>query len=318
VQRSSSVIAPIRDHHATAVIETSSGPYLYVFGGTDDWQILHDDVQRARIHDDGTLGPFESAGKLPTPRAGHCLAKVRDRLLLAGGTVPANGSMGIKPTSVLVRLGADGKIADAVPGPDLPKAVMHLSCEVHGDYVYALGGRGANSKSTTLSARAKINEDGTLGPFEAQPALAPDRSHHASFVREKRLYVLGGLTGDPTGAYDDRSDAIMADIHDDGTLGAWTPAGKLPTTLSVSSAQVYKDAVYVVGGLEGLTFSDKIRRATFNDDGTLSAFATLPDKLPAARGHVHQTPMWKTFLFSVGGKDDSQSSLGTVDVGTFE
>ena len=36
VQRSSAVIAPVRDHHATTVVETAAGPYLYVFGGTDD------------------------------------------------------------------------------------------------------------------------------------------------------------------------------------------------------------------------------------------------------------------------------------------
>jgi hypothetical protein len=316
--RTTSVIAPIRDHHATTVIETTTGPYLYVFGGTDDWRVLHDDAQRARIADDGTLGAFENAGKLPSPRAGHCMVKVKDRLLLAGGIVPAGGSMGVSASSVLVRIGADGKVSDSVPGPDLPRGVMHLSCEVQGDYVYALGGRGTNSKSTTLSARAHINADGTLGAFEAQTPLSPDRSHHASFIREKRLYVMGGLTGDPTGTYTDRSDVVMADIGDDGALGAWTPAGKLPTALGVSSAALYKDAVYTVGGLEGDGFTDKIRRATFADDGTLSAFATLPNKLPAARGHVHQTPIWKTFMFSVGGKDDTQASLGTVDIGRFE
>jgi hypothetical protein len=312
------VIAPIRDHHATTVIETSTGPYLYVFGGTDDWRVLHDDAQRARINEDGTLGAFENAGKLPAPRAGHCMVKVKDRLLLAGGIVPAGGSMGVSASSVLVRVGPDGKVTDAVPGPDLPKGVMHLSCEVQGDYVYALGGRGANSKSTTLSARARINADGTLGAFEAQTPLSPDRSHHASFIREKRLYVMGGLTGDPTGSYTDRADVIMAEIGDDGALGAWSPAGKLPTALGVSSAALYKDAVYTVGGLEGDGFTDKIRRATFNDDGTLGAFATLPNKLPGARGHVHQTPIWKSTMFSVGGKDDTQASLGTVDIGHFE
>jgi hypothetical protein len=318
VKRSSSVIAPVRDHHTTAVIETAAGPYLYVFGGTDDWRVLHADVQRAKIQDDGTLGAFEAAGNLPGPRAGHCFARIKDRYLLAGGIVQTSGKMGIGNTSVLVRIGADGKIADAEPGPALPKSVMHLTCEVQGDFVYALGGRGSDSKSTTLSARAKIGADGSLGAFESQTALKPDRSHHASFIREKRLYVLGGLTGDPAGDFVDRSDAIVADIAEDGSLGEWTAAGKLPAALSVTAAQIYKDAVYIAGGLEDTEFTDKVRRATFNDDGTLSAFATLPGKLPEGRGHVHQTPMYKTFLFSVGGKDNAQKSLGTVDVARFE
>jgi hypothetical protein len=319
VTRATAAIAPVRDHHASTVIETAAGPYLYVFGGTDDWTVIHTDIQRAKINENGTLDAFEPAGKLKAPRAGHCIVHVKDKLLLVGGIVPANGKSGPSTSSVLVGVGADGQISEVGPGPELPRAVMHLTCDTAGEFVYALGGRGSDSKSTTLSVRAKVNADGTVGAFEAQTALKPDRSHHAAFVREKRLYVLGGITGDPTGDATDRADAIVADIDADGTLGEWSPAGKLPIALSVSSAQLYKDAVYVLGGLEdGVEFSDKIRRATFQPDGTLSPFATLPNKLPEGRGHVHQTPVYKTLIFSIGGKDNAQKSLGTVDIGRFE
>lgn len=319
VTRSPATVGPVRDHHTTVIRDVGGAPYLYVFGGTDDWRILHDDVQRAKIREDGSLESFEPAGKLNAPRAGHCVARVGDRLLLAGGIVPAGGRMGPSTSSVFVRIGADGTVAEVTPGPELPKAVMHLTCEAHGEFVYAFGGRGSNSKSTTMSARARIGADGSLAAFEAQTTLNPDRSHHASFVRDNRLYLVGGITGDPAGDMEDRSDAVMAEIDAEGSIGAWTPAGKLPASVSVSSAQLYKDAVYIVGGLEGIDgFTDKIRRATFLPDGTLSEFATVAGKLPGARGHVHQTPMYKTFIYSVGGKDNAQKSLGTVDVGTFE
>lgn len=318
VKRAGVVIGPVRDHHATMVREIGGTPYLYVFGGTEDWKVLHDDVQRAPIGADGTLGAFEPAGKLPAPRAGQCIVKVEDRYLVAGGIVPTEGRMITSPSTLLVTIGADGKVAATEPGPALPTGVMHLTCDVSGGFVYALGGRNAKSRSTTMAARAKIGPGGTVGAFEPQSPLTPDRSHHASFVRGNRIYVLGGLTGDPTGEYEDHSDAIMADIAADGTLGAWTPAGNLPTTLGVTSAQLYKDAVYVVGGLEGVMFTDKIRRATFTPEGTLSEFVTLDSKLPSARGHVHQTPMWKNFFFSVGGQDNDGASLGTVDVGAFQ
>ncbi|MBS2012006.1 MAG: hypothetical protein JST00_03910 [Deltaproteobacteria bacterium] len=318
VKRADVIIGPVRDHHTTIVTEIDGKPWLYVFGGTDDWKVMHDDVQRAPIGDGGTLGKFELAGKLPAPRAGHCIVPVKDRWLLVGGTVASAGRQTASTSSLYVKLAADGKVAETAPGPDLPMGVMHLSCNAAGDWIYAQGGRNRSSHSTSMSVRAKIGADGVVGAFESQPALSPDRSHHAAFVREKRLYIVGGLTGDPTADYTDRSDVIMADIGDDGALGPWTPAGKLPATLSVSSAQLYKDAVYMVGGLEGLGFTDKIRRATFNADGTLSEIATVPGKLPSARGHVHQTPMYKTYFFSVGGKDDGNNSLGTVDIGQFQ
>lgn len=317
VKRADVQIGPVRDHHATMVTEIDGKPFLYVIGGTEDWKVLHADVQRAEIRADGSLGKFEVVGTLPAPRAGHCIVKVKDRWLLAGGIVPMTGSMSTSSSTLFVKLGADGKLAETAPGPSLPIGVMHLTCDAAGDWVYALGGRNKASKSTTMSVRAKIGADGALGAFENQTPLNPDRSHHAAFVRDKRLYLVGGLTGDPTGEYTDHDDVMMADIGETGALGAWTPAGKLPTTLGVSSAQLYKDAVYMVGGLEGDSFSDKIRRFTFNPDGTVTDIVTISAKLPSPRGHVHQTPMYKGFFFSVGGKDEN-SSLGTVDIGQFQ
>jgi Kelch motif len=318
VQRSPTKIAPARDHHTTMVIETTSGPWLYVVGGTDAWETIHDDVQRARIAEDGSLGAFELAGKLPAPRAGHCMVRSNERLYLFGGVV---GSVraGTSATSVVLDLDPEGRVIASRPGPEIPKSVMHVSCNLVGDAVYVLGGRDRSGKSTTLSARARIGADGTVGAFENQTPLSPDRSHHASFERGGRLYVVGGLTGDPTATFTDRKDVVFATIGEDGTLGEWTAAGALPKSLSVSSAQVYEDALYTFGGYEDAArFSDKIRRATFAEDGTLSPFATLDTKLPDPRGHVHQTPMWKHFIYSVGGKDMSEQSLDAIDIGRFE
>ncbi|MBX3209135.1 MAG: hypothetical protein KF764_29145 [Labilithrix sp.] len=318
VSRSPTTIAPARDHHTTMVIETTSGHWLYVIGGTDAWETLHDDVQRARIADDGSLGAFEQVGKLPVARAGHCMVKSKDRLYLFGGVV---GSVrdGSSKTSVVLDLDAEGKVVGSSAGPEMPEAVMHLTCDLVGDFVYVLGGRNQRSQSSKLSARTRLDASGALAPFEKQTPLSPDRSHHASFVKDGHLYVLGGLTGDPTATFEDRKDVVFAPIAADGALGAWSAAGSLPKSLSVSSAQLYKDAVYVFGGLEdGARFSAKIRRATFEQGGVLGPFATLEATLPDPRGHVHQTPMWKDFIYSVGGKDMTDRSLDAIDVGRFQ
>lgn len=317
VTRSNVTLAPARDHHTSMVIETSSGPWLYVFGGADGWQVLLDDVQRAKIGPDGALGPFEPAGKLPEARAGHCMVKRGDKIHLVGG-VARGVNHGPSETSVVLTLDAEGKVTASAPGPKLPAAVMHLSCDLAGDWVYALGGKGRNGKTTTMAVRAKLAPDGTLGAFEKQTTLDPDRSHHAAFVRGSRLYLLGGLRGDPAAEPEERKDVVFAEIDADGALGPWNAAGALPAALSVSSAQLYKDAVYVFGGLEPSGFTTKIRRATFEADGTLTKFDTLAAKLPDPRGHVHQTPMHGPFIYSVGGKDSSEVSLGEVDVGRFE
>ena len=42
-------------------------------------------------------------------------------------------------------------------------------------------------------------------------------------------------------------------------------------------------------------------------------------KLSVKRGHVHQTPTYKNFIYSIGGRgNDGLKSIGTIDVGTFD
>lgn len=308
-------LAPARDHHTSIVRETADGPYLYVFGGGVDNDTMLDDVQRAKISPDGSLGAFEQVGKLPAARAGHCIVDLGERVLLLGGYVGRKTSA----TSVTVAFDAAGHVSETAAGPDLPLPVMHLTCDRKGDYVYVLGGKGANERATRLSARVKVDARGTVGGFEAQTALTPDRSHHAAFVRGDRLYVVGGISGSPNiGEAQNHKDAISAAIGADGVLGAWEPAGELPKELSVSAALLHDDAVYLVGGLEGEWFTTAVRRATFATDGTLTKFVTVPAKLAEARGHVHQLPSWGSFFYSVGGKNDLEKSIGTVEVGRFE
>ncbi len=327
VNRSPVQISPVRDHHSAKVVETSDGPYLYVLGGTDVWKTIHDDIQRAKINADGTLGAFAKIGSLPAPRAGQCMTKLDDagtRWLVAGGIVQGSGGQSTSSDSTLiVRLDVSGNVAGIDPGPKLPNAVMHLTCDTASGWVYAMGGlarAGTKTTSTTMSARAKIAADGTLGAFENQTPLDPDRSHHAAFIRKSRIYLVGGYTGD---AIDNNQighdDCVFAEIDAGGKVGVWKPAGKLPVALGVSSAQLYEDAVYTLGGIEGdsVIFTNAIRRATFHDDGTLSEFDTLKTTLPDDRGHVHDTPMWKSFMFSVAGQNDSGDSIGTVDVLSF-
>src|SRR5438067_2152208 len=68
--QSSGLLAPGRDHHGTFVVEAGGQAFLYVIGGTDHFtSFLLDDVERAPIAADGTLGNLSQVGKLPHPLA---------------------------------------------------------------------------------------------------------------------------------------------------------------------------------------------------------------------------------------------------------
>ncbi len=53
-------------------------------------------------------------------------------------------------------------------------------------------------------------------------------------------------------------------------------------------------------------------------DGAFTAGGALEGKLTVKRGHVHQTPVLGRFIYSVGGRTNNLSTVGTIDVGTIE
>jgi hypothetical protein len=309
------VIAPARDHHTTHIFEVGGKPYLYVFAGTRSWQVIHDDIQRAPIASDGSLGAFESAGTLPSKRAGHSTTRVKDTVIVVSGT---NGHAPVT-TSDVGTFGADGKIGQWKPGPTTPIGTMHHTAEVVGDYLYLFGGLGADTgQSVDQVVRAKLAPDGVPGAFESMAPLPEPRSHHMSFQYGGYLFLAGGLTGDPMDNPPSRKDIVRAKVGSDGSLGAWESAGTFPKGLSVSAAQVFARRVYFFGGLpDGSAYSRQVLSATLAEDGTLGAMETLSTRLAAPRAHVHQTPMFGRFIYSVGGRLDTDTSTDAIEIGTF-
>lgn len=319
ITRSPQAVAPGRDHHVTLVAETKNGPYLYVFGGTAGWKVMFNDIQRAKLEKDGSLGAFEKVGTLPEGRAGHCGVYSHGTFTLVGGTIGTAEHPGIANTTVEVKLNDDGSIGEITEGPHLPQGVMHATCDQKSDWLYVAGGRTGADNSSKQMVRAKIGADGKIAPFEALAPLTVDRSHHAAFIRGDYYYIIGGITGHAAGEHTDRKDIMRAKITEDGALGDWESAGDLSRALSVSAAQLFNDRVYVFGGLyAGDSYTDAIQTAGFGADGMIQEFTKTPVKLSVARAHVHQLPVYEKYIYSVGGLDNSDESVGFVDVGTFE
>jgi hypothetical protein len=321
VSRANVAINPPRDHHASLVRETDGGAFLYVFGGgTDEFRAVHGDVQRAEIHADGTLGGFAKLADMPQGRAGSGVAFTHDLVILTGGVV-GTSAPAISDDTVYARLGRDGVIGEWKAGPALPRAVMHPSSVAHGDWVYVFGGT-TGTAATAVSVRAKIEADGTLSEFIPTTKLSPARSHQAAFVYSGFIYLAGGLSENPMTNPPSRTDIVRAEIQADGSLGEWLPAGTLPVPLSVSAGELRGCSVYFFGGLSDsesrAPFTDTILRGTLAEDGSVVDIVAESSKLSVKRGHVHQTPSYGNFIFSVGGRgNDAFASLGTVDIGTF-
>ena len=303
------------------VREVAGVPYLYVLGGEkDDFSTVFADVQRAKIAEDGSLGAFEPAGEIPNGRAGAGFAVVGDDVVLLGGVVGAPQTS-FTNEILVARFSADGRLTSWKTGPSkLPLKVQHSSAVVVGRDVYVFGGTTGNA-AATISGKVTVNADGTLGTLQSLHELKPGRSHQAAFVALGSVYLLGGLDKGPIGNPPSRADVVRATFQPDGTIGAWESVGKLESPLSISAAEPVGCSVLLVGGLDDTTggpYSDRVLRGSVLKDGTFRTEKALTATVTTARGHVHQTPVYKKFLYSVGGRGNDGSVLGNIDIGTIE
>jgi hypothetical protein len=318
IARSPRSVKLVRDHHTTNVIVVGGKPYLYVIGGTNAWTTIYDDVLRAPIGDDGSLGEFEPAGALPEPRAGHAAVVLGNWIIVSGGNSMSGAMMQLLDSTVLAPIGPDGTLSAWTTGPRLPAPIMHHTCDANGRFVYCIGGRIAGNFTSGLSVRASFS-DGTLSAYEGFAPLPQSIGFHQSFVRGGYLYLAGGLHRDPPMPDFDRL-ALVSRIalREDGSAGAWEPDGNLPEPRYASAAQVAFGDVYLFGGQNGNGDAvDTIMRGSFDAQGRLANVGIAPAKLSVARMHVHHVPSYGDWIYSVGGRTEANESIGVIDIGTF-
>ena len=293
-----------RDHHATFLVQSGAGDYLYAAGGTD-YRVFFADVVRARIGADGALGAWEAAGSLPTPRGGTSVAVVNGVAVLTGGQITTDTSMrSLKRIDEVytARIADDGTLGAWAAAPALPAARFHHPAVAHNGWIYVVGGQGAREAEAGVFA-AQVAADGSIsGWTEARP-LPRARSHHAAFVEAGHLYVVGGLDGIVGGHQALFTDMIRAPINEDGTLGEWRLVSRLPHSYATHAGFGANGYLWLVGGVEdNMRFVATVLRAELRADGRIGPWQEVPPGLPLARGHVHNTPVLNGRVYSAGGR----------------
>jgi hypothetical protein len=313
-------IAVPRDHHETFLVDPgpAASRYLFLMGGFAQASgKLIKTIERAPIADDGSLGAWESAGMLPIGISGAGIALAHNELIIAGGFQTKS--------SWTAPIGADGSIGAFTEGPLLPGVRFHTAGFAYGDYFYLTGGL-AGTKTVDEVIRAKIGADGALSPFEVTAHLPNTLSHHVAIVEGSTLYLVGGQTGntnDNSGL--PRKEVLVSTIAEDGSLGAFTPTAELPVSFMATAGVIHNDYMYVFGGVlapgmteAGAVPTNKVMRAKVLSPGKLGAWEEdTASALPKARSHVHQTPVWKSHVYSVSGLQGF-TDTDEVDIGTFK
>lgn len=175
-----------RTYHCSAII----GNYLYVFGGWRSPDPRPQEVERAPLGPDGTLGAFVNLGnQMVGSRSNAALVVTHGRVhLLGGDATPA--------TTERATINADGTITAFTTGSSLVQGRDGLAAVAIGERVYVIGGR--NGANTAAIESAAIDSVGAFGTFATHAStLNTARRGHRCVVIGDRLYVLSGYQDGP-------------------------------------------------------------------------------------------------------------------------
>lgn len=271
----------------TGAIAVRLGRWLYVIGGSVGGTPVAT-IERALVHGDGSLGPFQAAGTLSSSRAFASAAQIGSRLFVVGG---ASGTPAVPTASIeQAIIAGDGTLGGFSPwSSSLTTARSGHSTKRIGRWLYAIGG-------STVVERAPISQAG-LGAFEpVTTALGAARTHAAVEVTGRRIVVIGGEANGALATIE------HAEIDGDGDLGQFTAAAAtLATPRTGAMSIVLHDTLYLLGGSDSVQDLATVERASIAPDGSLMAFASMPGLSSARRGGALQRV--DNFVYAFGGSN---------------
>lgn len=241
--------------------------FIYALGGgqgdlgSDNMPIAS--VERARILDDGSLGPWARTTYMTTPRRGLKVV-TRDQFLYAIGGYNGQFLKSSERAAIL----PDGSLGEWQREPELSVIDRYIhSATIRDDTVYLVGGhvQGGQRMSYGDVESSRIQADGTLSPWQIEATfLKMPRFIASSFTLHNFIYILGGHDG----ARRLRS-VELAPLQTTGRVGAWTAAADMRSPRSATALAVFNDTVYVLGGMGESGALNTVEMAQQLPDGRL-------------------------------------------------
>ena len=223
----------------------------------------------ARILPSG-LGDWTALGQFGIPRIRHAVALANDRLYVVGGTDGADApTADVQVGPVTALLVGPWASTSTLPIPRSRTAVASTL-----KWIYVFGGTDSAFNPVTDVNGAPINADGTVGSFQAQPALPTARTHaQATLVTPIQILVTGG---------EHTAEVLVYDI--DPALGSLAPPRAtlaLPGPTDHHATVRLGNHVYVIGGLrDAVTRLSDVLVGDLAPDGTITRWTPVTS-LPA-------------------------------------
>ena len=164
--------------------------YLYVIGGASGGS-RYATVEYAKISTDGSLGVWSYTSSMADIRWKAAAVAANGYLYAIGGV---NGSGDYIGQIQRAKINTDGSlkswtdVGTPFSNAGAPQAVLKNG------YLYIIGGISNGSIGYVDVQKAKLNEDGSLGPWTRIDYLKTGRYWHSAVASDSAIYALGGVT----------------------------------------------------------------------------------------------------------------------------
>jgi len=197
--------------------------WLYAGGGFGG-DFLND-VERAPINPDGSLGKWEDESFFNHDRYISGFARKGRRFYVMGGHINSPERAMDSVETALAR--PDGTLTEWTETSPLYTRRFLNTALVSADTMYTFAGH--NTINLTSVEKARILDDGKLGKWEPETSLNVPRRAASSVVVGDRIYVIGGMVK-PMGASDSVNIVETAVMVKGKQLGNYVPAGSKELT----------------------------------------------------------------------------------------
>lgn len=269
---------------------------IYVFGGSGQGDVDHDEILMANINPDNSLSNWEFLStKLPKKLLWHNVINYGNRIYLLGG---AESKPRITISNIYTAfINLDGTISEWTSLTPLPKNLAVGGVIIHNNKIYYMGGITLNP-SQTFEAEiyyAEIQPDGAIGNWQTAGLLPEPKAAFANFIINNRLLIIGGTTNNTFAT----SSVLSTLLDANGKISTWQSLSSLPRTLHRPIFVTANNNLFLMGGVDNShSFFNSILYSTLDSEGLPSSWLisnlNLPNHnccVPAVEnnGHIYIT-----------------------------
>ncbi len=287
--------------------------YLYSAGGYDENHYASTEetyVNRAQIHNDGTLGSWQTVGQYDG--FGQFFGSgvyLNGKLFLIGGVDPFYFERLSRVKSATLSTTTNTVGSWITESNGLPAPQWNFGLATNGNFIYTVGGMDNNFTPTNVVYYTQVDTDGTMHAWQSATPLPDNRVAANVFVLNNKLYVIGGKTQQYSG---DTNTVYYATINGDGSLGTWQQDSNLPFLYGITSAastvHIIDGYIYVLGtGSDG----KGVKYAQIQGDGSFGEWQSGPSLLVRV---MSQTAQYSGNIYALGTFPPSDTTVQHIHV----